>query len=371
MARKQKDYLAGLLADDEPEATTAPPPPRPRPEYKSADADRVQEEDTPSPAPPAPLRRDRRSGTTLLARENALARISSGEVRQVTQLLLDPARVRIWPGNARSYQHLTEDSCRELIDSIIAEGGQKVPAVVRRVEDDPAYDYEVVAGTRRHWSISWLRAHSYPDMALLAQVQQIDDESAFRLADLENRARADVSDLERARNYAAALADHYDNHQTRMAERLRLSKGWLSKMLRVAALPDLVVDAFASPAEIQLKPAYPLAQAAEGSHRVEMLKLAKQLAREQADLRRAGQPGIPAAEVIARLLKAGSDAADRPDEVVIDGAHGRPAVTVAGSSRQGVTLRLHSGHGLSDQQLLDKVGAALGRLQRQGRGLQR
>lgn len=369
MARKQKDYLAGLLADDELEATPAPP--ASRPEYKSADADSVQEDELPSPAPPSTLRRDRRSGTTLLARENALARISSGEVRQVTQLLLDPARVRIWPGNARSYQHLSEDSCRELIDSIIAEGGQKVPAVVRRVEDDPAYDYEVIAGTRRHWSISWLRKHSYPDMALLAQVQQIDDESAFRLADLENRARADVSDLERARNYAAALADHYDNHQTRMAERLRLSKGWLSKMLRVAALPAVVVDAFASPAEIQLKPAYPLTQALEGPHRSAILKAATALNREQRARRGAGQPAIPAAEVIARLLKAGRDTAERPEEVVIDGAHGRPAVTVAGTTRQGVTLRLHSGHGLSDEQLLDKVGAALGRLQRQGRGLQR
>ena len=162
MARKQKDYLAGLLADDEP--ATTPAPPAHRPEYKSADAaGAVQEDDRPHDEAPSPARRDRRSGTTLLARENALARISSGEVRQVTQLLLDPARVRIWPGNARSYQHLSEDSCRELIDSIIAEGGQKVPAVVRRVEDDPAYDYEVIAGTRRHWSISWLRKHSYPD----------------------------------------------------------------------------------------------------------------------------------------------------------------------------------------------------------------
>jgi ParB family chromosome partitioning protein len=32
-----------------------------------------------------------------------------------------------------------------------------VPAVVRRLEGDPAYDYEVIAGTRRHWSIAWLR----------------------------------------------------------------------------------------------------------------------------------------------------------------------------------------------------------------------
>ena len=67
---------------------------------------------------------------SLLGRESALARVASGEVRQVTQIALDPARVRPWAGNARSYGHLSEENCRDLIDAIIAEGGQKVPAIV-------------------------------------------------------------------------------------------------------------------------------------------------------------------------------------------------------------------------------------------------
>ena len=228
MARKQKDYLADLLADEDGEEAQAPSPAPAAAEV----------------APPSqPTERQQRArSTTLLGRESALARVATGEVRQVTQLLLDPARVRVWPGNARSYKHLTEESCRELIDSIVAEGGQKVPAVVRRVEGDPAHDYEVIAGTRRHWSISWLRSHSYPDMKFVAQVADLDDEAAFRLADLENRARKDVSDLERARNYAAALKAHYGNNLTRMAERLKLSKGWLSKMLKVARIPDTVIE---------------------------------------------------------------------------------------------------------------------------------
>jgi ParB family chromosome partitioning protein len=255
MARKQSDYLAALLSDD----------------------------DAPSPAPAAEPAAERARSTTLLGRESALARVASGEVRQVTQLLLDPARVRPWPGNARSYAHLTEESCRELLDSIIAEGGQKVPAVVRRIEGDAAHDYEVIAGTRRHWAISWLRAHSYPDMQFVAQVAQLDDEAAFRLADIENRARKDVSDLERARNYAEAMKLHYGSHLTRMAERLKLSKGWLSKMLKVAALPDGVIAAFASPADVQLKPAYALAQALDDKDKAPAIrKEATRLAKDQA-----------------------------------------------------------------------------------------
>jgi len=294
-------------------------------------------------------------------------------VRQVTQLLLDPARVRVWPGNARSYAHLTEESCRELIDSIIAEGGQKVPAVVRRVEGDPDHDYEVIAGTRRHWSITWLRAHSWPDMQFVAQVAQLDDEAAFRLADLENRARKDVSDLERARNYARALVDHYGNHQGRMAERLRVSKGWLSKMLKVAAIPDAVVAAFASPADVQLKPAYPLAQACDDRLRLgAILREAKVLARDQ-DAARSGEHGraaIPPLEVIRRLLSAG-DTREAFEPLMLEGAYGRPAVTVRSAGRQGVTLQLHSGHGLDSQDLLNRIRDALILLEDEGRGLQR
>ena len=357
MARKQKDYLADLLADEDGEEAQAPSPAPAAAEV----------------APPSqPTERQQRArSTTLLGRESALARVATGEVRQVTQLLLDPARVRVWPGNARSYKHLTEESCRELIDSIVAEGGQKVPAVVRRVEGDPAHDYEVIAGTRRHWSISWLRSHSYPDMKFVAQVADLDDEAAFRLADLENRARKDVSDLERARNYAAALKAHYGNNLTRMAERLKLSKGWLSKMLKVARIPDTVIEAFASPAEVQLKPAYPLAQALDDKERATAIKRAAgAIAKEQAALRKSGEPALPSSEVIARLLAAGQEKA-KPEQLVLDGAHGRPAVTVQSSNRQGVTLRLHAGHGLSNEDLLNRLRDALYQLEEERRGLQR
>ena len=79
--------------------------------------------------PPGPAREavaERSRGTTLLGRESALARVASGEVRQVTQLLLDPARVKIWSGNARNYDLLTEAHCRELIDSIIADSSPQI-----------------------------------------------------------------------------------------------------------------------------------------------------------------------------------------------------------------------------------------------------
>ncbi|WP_028056289.1 ParB/RepB/Spo0J family partition protein [Sphingobium bisphenolivorans] len=363
MARKQSDYLAALLSDEQDAVPTHQEQPiHPVPPPSAAAAD------------PAPLRPERVRGSTLLSRETALSRLASGEVRQVTQLLLDPAKVRIWGGNARLYAHLTEENCRELIDSIIAEGGQKVPAVVRRVEGDPDHDYEVIAGTRRHWSISWLRAHSYPEMMFVAQVAQLDDEAAFRLADLENRARKDVTDLERARNYAEALRTHYGSHLTRMAERLKLSKGWLSKMIKVAGIPDDIVDAFASPGDILLKPAYALAQALDDEGAVPAINAeARRLALEQRDLRVAGASTIPAADVLRRLLDAPRAARAQPkaEPFVWTTRYGRPALTVQSANRQGVTIRFHAGSGADMETLAKALRDTLEHLEQQGMGLQR
>lgn len=346
MARKQSDYLAALLADEPTDIDAGAPPPMRSPE--------------------------RSRGTTLLNRETALARVTSGEVRQVTQLLLDPTRVRIWPGNARSYQHLTEESCRELIDSLIAEGGQKVPAVVRRIDGDPTHDFEVIAGTRRHWSISWLRAHSYPEMQFVAHVANLDDEAAFRLADLENRARKDVSDLERARNYADALKTHYSSHLTRMSERLKVSKGWLSKMVKVANIPDAVIEAFASPTDVQLKPAYALALALDDKVAAMAIHgVAFALAREQAARRDQGIAPYPSADVLRRLLDAPSGPSDTPAPFTWTTPHGRPGLSIQSSNRQGVTIRLHAGSGAGTDELLEALRQALQHLEAEGRGLKR
>ena len=303
---KQGDYLAGLLADDD---------------------------EGPSPA------RARRS--PLLERESALSRMASGEVRQVTELRLDPARCRIWPGNGRAYAELSEARCRDLIDSLIAEGGQKVPAVVRRVKDDPEAEFEVLAGTRRHWSVSWLRAHSYPEMMFVAQVVDLDDEAAFRLADVENRARADLSDLERARNYRWALGAHYGGVQSRMAERLKLSKGWLSKLLTMATLPDEVVAAFADPATIPVRGGYELAVKAGGPEAAALLAEAKAIAGEQRKARKAELPPIDAPSVLRRLLAAGlTRVGNKGEAVLVSAADGRAALTLQGRRGRVLTLRV-------------------------------
>jgi ParB family transcriptional regulator, chromosome partitioning protein len=296
----------------------------------------------------------------LLSRSNSLARIASGEVRQVTQLRLDPSRCTIWPGNGRDYHALTVERCQELIDSIKAEGGQKVPALVRRVKDDPDHDYEVIYGTRRHWVISYLRANNYPEMTFLAEVREIDDEAAFRLADIENRAREDITELERARNYAMALPLHYGGKQARMAERLNLSAGWLSKMLSFASIPPRIFEAFSQPGELSLKQGYRLFQAiANPESEKRALAEAHAIIKKRSEMEGSEGECISTAEVLSRLLKASAGLEDAPSEPHRYFYEGKAVVTVLDDNRNGVRIQVHNGTGADIDAIVESVRQAL------------
>lgn len=360
MARKQSDYLASLLAGEEAKPASQAATDKPALAL-------------PDPGSAAGEARGRiassRAGLSLLGRENALARVASGEVRQVTQLLLDPSRVRIWRGNGRIQTKLTEENCRDLIDSIIAEGGQKVPAVVRHCADDPDHDYELIAGTRRHFAVSWLRTNSYPEMRLLAQVAELDDEAAFRIADIENRARKDISDIERARNYAAGLDLHYGGKAVRMAERLKLSKGWLSKMLKAATIPDWVLDAFANLHELTLNPAYKLALALDDPGKASAIgQEAELIASENRRAIEAGTPPHPGSIVLRRLLAAKSTTPTPVKDLRLEiaGAHGRPVLSVKSVNRHGITLHLPMASGADDEEVVEALRTVLGALHANG-----
>lgn len=372
MAKKQNDYLASLLSGDD----DMPLPVRGQAVAPAASVDK-QPSGEPAPPPTAtapqeaapPARSTARAGLSLLGRESALARVASGEVRQVTQLLIDPARVRVWSGNARIQHVLNEDNCRDLIDSIRAEGGQKVPAIVRHLSGDPDHDYELIAGTRRHFAISWLRANHYPDTKLLAQVAELDDEAAFRLADIENRARKDIGDIERARNYALALQDHYGGKAVRMAERLNVSKGWLSKMLKAATVPDRILAAFPQITDLALNPAYKLATTLDDKSRAKVIaKEADAIASENQKALNKGQAPLPASAVLARLMAATATPEEENASLAlrIDGPLGRPIVQVKGVNRHGITLHLPLASGASDEELADALSQIIAQLRDKG-----
>lgn len=197
-----------------------------------------------SGVPSASERKERQGGARFLKRGNAISSRLAGENEEKVLYWVDPAACRMWERHNRDYDLLTEENCRDLIDGIRSQGQQEFPAIVRRVTGD--HDFEVICGARRHFAVSWLRANNYPNFRYLVEVRDLTDEEAFRLADVENRERADLSDYERARDYAEAIDLYYGGKQRAMAGRLEVTEVWLSRYLELARLPSEVVEAFAS-----------------------------------------------------------------------------------------------------------------------------
>ncbi len=252
-------------------------------------------------------RRPPRTGI-LGARENRLAELATGGITTRTHEAVDPAVCRIWDGHNRDYAALSEAACGDLITSLRAQRRQEVPAIVRRVSDDPEYTFEVICGARRHWCVSWLRAHDYPDFKFIVEPRELTDEEAFRLADLENRSRKDLSDYERATDYARAVERHYGGNQQRMAERLQVTKSWLSRYLELARLPSEILACFGSPHVIGITHAAAIAPLlTHPKVRARVLQATAAIAAEQQVRSGAAQSFLAPAAVVSRLVQAGRE----------------------------------------------------------------
>lgn len=314
MSRKNASFAADLAAGIDPPADTEAPP-----------------------------RRAGFGANVLTGRENRLAELAAGSVVTRTHELVDPARCRMWAGHNREYALLDEERCADLIESIKAQGRQEMPAIVRRVKDDPAFDFEVICGARRHWTISWLRQHNYPDYRFLVDIRILSDEEAFRLADIENRARDDLTDLERARDYLRALDAYYEGRQKVMAERINVTESWLSRYLDLARLPGELTMAFANVQDLRIKHVTaikPLLKPEE--RRARVLAEAKRIA----EARHGGQAAATVPDVIRALALAAdppkkSGSPKRSGSVeTIAAPSGRPLLRLEGKDRKGLRLTL-------------------------------
>ena len=246
----------------------------------------------------------------------------------------------VWPGNARDYDALTEERLKTLINSIIAEGRNRVPAVVRRTPDAEK-PYEVVVGTRRHWAVAWANQNSYPDIDFVATIEDLDDEGAFRLADIENREREDISDLERGRNYRDAINRYYGGVQARMAERLKITNAMLSRYIALTELPPVIISAFASPADVAVTHGIklmPLLKDPAAKQRLEAA--AADLSVRQSLLQSEGQASIPSAEVVSKLIAASIEKRGRREKPEILSGDRPIGKIIKDHKRDGLTITI-------------------------------
>ena len=262
------------------------------------------------PAAPATLRDEDRAGARFLKRSTTLGDRLSGELEEKTLQWVDPADCQMWERHNRDYALLTEDNCRDLIDGIKSQGRQEFPAIVRRLTGDQPF--EVICGARRHFAVSWLRGHNYPQFKYLVEVRDLTDEEAFRLADIENREREDISDYERAIDYAEAIELYYGGRQRAMAERLEVSPPWLSRYMNLAKLPKQIVAAFASIRDIKERHARDLKPLLADATATEKLLLeADRLAAKHEAARDGRGSFMDGAEVMIALKKASRPAPEK------------------------------------------------------------
>lgn len=191
---------------------------------------------------------------------------------------LDPARIRVSTWANRHADSFADAAFEALKSEISAAGGNVQPIKVRPISEaqagqgrgvgpsnplglsnaagnEPEADYEIVYGHRRH------RACLDLGLPVLAMVESIDEQLLFVQMERENRARKDLSAWEQGMMYARALDGGLYPSNRQLAAAIGRDLGDVGKALALARLPQAVVEAFASPLDLQYRWAKPLSDA--------------------------------------------------------------------------------------------------------------
>jgi ParB family transcriptional regulator, chromosome partitioning protein len=301
------------------------------------------------------------SKAIMASRSETLARIATGKVVTDKTEFVDPARCRPWRLHNRDLDHLNEESCRDLIDAFLSAKKQRIPAIVRRLTDDPDHDYEIVAGVRRWWTVNWLRQHNHPEFDYLVTIQNIGDEEAFRVSDIENRSRKDITDWERAHEYLRAMQEFYNNSQAEMADHLNISRSWVSRLIDVARIPDEIVMAFADRHDITVRIARDLKPLAGNP---QSLKLMRDCATELVRQRGEGGEVLSGPETAKRLLQATiKPVKDKGAKVAVkelSSRAGKPMLSYAAGANGALTLKILPKSGASTEELMKAIEKLIG-----------
>jgi len=157
---------------------------------------------------------------------------------------LDPTKVRATRLGGRHESTFQSPAFRRFKALIQQTGGNVQPILVREVR---GFGYEIVFGHRRHRACL---EQGLPVLAVVWQGQMPDIE-LFAAMDAENRGRQNPSAFDQGTMYAAALeARMFDSHRS-LARAIGVSHTWVIKAIKVASLPESVVNAFDDPCQIQ------------------------------------------------------------------------------------------------------------------------
>jgi len=241
---------------------------------------------------------------------------------------INPFRCRMWEFHDRLEAHISEHTCRAEIASFTAHG-QFVAVLGRPLRGDPNHDVELITGARR------LFVARHLNKPLAVELRTLSDKEALIAMDTENRLRKDISPYERALSYARWLRNGHFKSQDDIARALKISPAQVSRVLRVAQLPTVVVKAFNDPTEIRESWATRLLHRFEDrGARMSLIDAARSLG--------ALSERLPVKEVYSRLLAAssmGRKLAPQRHDVVVRGDQGAPLFRIR-HQRDSVALLL-------------------------------
>jgi ParB family chromosome partitioning protein len=135
---------------------------------------------------------------------------------------------------------------QELKDEI-SSAGRNIQAIKVRPIEDEEFKYEIVFGHRRHRACLELGLDVYAEVAIL------NEESLFAEMDRENRQRADLRPYEQGMMYRRALDEGLFPSARKLAEALNVSNTNVSDVIALTKLPDVVLDAFSSRLDLQVR----------------------------------------------------------------------------------------------------------------------
>jgi ParB family chromosome partitioning protein len=156
---------------------------------------------------------------------------------------VSPFRCRMWDLHDRYEAAVSEETCKSEIESF-SRHGQLVPVIGRPLRGDHDHDIELICGARR------LFVARHLNQELTVELRDMNDREALIAMDTENRLRVDISPYERGMSYARWLRSGHFQSQDDIARALKISPAQVSRLLKLARLPTVVVDAFPSPVEI-------------------------------------------------------------------------------------------------------------------------
>ena len=195
------------------------------------------------------LKQQATRATTLEAqRDDALADLKGWEGAKPTRML-NASQIRRSRFANRHESHFASAEFVQLKHEIHEAGGNIQPIKVRSLgdADGSGVQYEVVYGHRR------LEACGQLGLPVLAVIDNVDDRTLFIEMERENRHRADLSPWEQGVMYARALDSGLFASNKQLANALGVDLSNLGKSLALARLPDEIVNAFATPLDIQLR----------------------------------------------------------------------------------------------------------------------